>query len=141
MGVILINIEKIRKDNKDFKMFNYLFRKKFTEQFVINNVCFPKIGYLPFKYGIFANIYKKNTTYQTYLEMILDKKLNITEIIEAIKDPSIVHIVKCNPKYWYKRNKTLDSTTYEYCAKYQKFFYYYAKKTKYYKIIYNKFMK
>ena len=140
VGVILINIEKIRKDNIDFKIFNYLFRKKILEQFVINNVCYPKIGYLPFKYGIFANIHKKNNTYRNYLKMILDKQLNITEVIEAIKDPSIVHIVKCSPKYWYKRNKTLDNT-YEYCVKYQKFFYHYAKKTKYYKIIYNKFMK
>ena len=142
VGVLLMNIEKIRKDNKDFKMLIYLFKKNITEQFLINNGCFPKIGYLPFKYGIFANTHKKHNTYQNYFEMKLDKKLNITEVIEAIKDPSIVHIVNCNPKYWNKRNKTLDKTTkHEYCAKYQKFFYYYAKKTNYYKIIFNKYMK
>ncbi len=141
VGVLLINIEKIRKDNKDISMLKYLFKKKLLEQFVINKACSPKIGYLPFKYGIFANIHNKNNKYQNYLEMILDKKLNITEVIEAIKDPSIVHVVNCNPKYWYKRKQSLDIPGHEYCNKYQKIFYYYAKKTIYYKLIYNKFMK
>lgn len=141
VGVILINIEKIRKDNKDFELLYYLFKKKFNEQLVINYVCLPKIGYLPFKYGIFAKIHKKNNTYQDYLNMKLDKKVNITEVIEAIKDPSIVHAVNCKPKHWHKINKTIDIETYEACVKIQKLFYYYAKRTNYYQIIYNKFMK
>jgi lipopolysaccharide biosynthesis glycosyltransferase len=52
-GVMLINIKKLRKDNKDFELLHYLFLNKFIEQTLITYVCVPKIGYLPFKYGIF----------------------------------------------------------------------------------------
>ena len=141
VGVMLINIEKIRKDNKDFECLYFLFKKKFNEQKIINYICLPKIGYLPFKYGIFAYIHTKNNNYKNFLEMKLDKKVNITEVIEAIKNPSIIHAVNCRPKHWFKRNKTLDNSTYEACAKYHKLFYYYAKKTNYYQIIINKFIK
>ena len=141
VGVILINIEKLRNENKDFEILYYLFNKNFTEQLAINYVCNSKIGYLPFKYGIFANIHKKNNTYNNYLSMKLDKKVNKTEVIEAINNPSIVHILCCNPKHWYKRNKILDKKNYEICIKYHNFFVFYAKKTKYYNVIYNIFMK
>ena len=73
--------------------------------------------------------------------MKLDKKVNKTEVIEAINNPSIVHILCCNPKHWYKRNKILDKKNYEICIKYHNFFVFYAKKTKYYNVIYNIFMK
>lgn len=141
VGVMLINIEKMRKDNKDFEILYYLYNKNFTEQLVLNYVCYPKIGYLPFKYGIFAGIHKKNNQYLGYRKMKLNKKVNITEVIEAIKDPSIVHVLACIPKYWYRRNRTKDKNSYEICIKFQHFFYFYAKQTNYYKIIYNKFMK
>ena len=45
----LFNIEKFRKDNKDFEFLYYLFKKKFAEQILIGYICIPKIGYLPFK--------------------------------------------------------------------------------------------
>lgn len=138
VGVMLINVEKIRKDNKDFEIFYYLYKKNFTEQLALNYVCYPKIGYLPFKYGWSPKI---NYNYSNYLKMKLNKKVNITEVKEAIKDPSIVHILCCSPKYWYRRNKTKEKGSYEICSKFQRLFYYYAKQTKYYKIIYNKFMK
>ena len=141
VGVMLINIEKIRKDNKDFEILYYLFKRRFTEQLAINYVCYPKIGYLPFKYGIFANIHKKKKNYSNYINMKLNKQVNKSEIIESIIDPSITHVLCCIPKHWYRRNKTMDKTSYETCMKFQKFFYYYAKKTSFYKNIYNKFMK
>ena len=65
-GVILFNIEKFRKDNKDFEIFYYLFKYKFTEQDALNYVLLPNIGYLPFKYGIVFNnplICKKKLEY------------------------------------------------------------------------------
>ena len=101
---------------------------------VINYVCLPKIGYLPFKYGIFAAIHKKNSSHKNYLKMKLDKIVNITEVIEAIKDPSIVHAVNCKPKHWLKINKSIVKKNYEACAKIQKLFYYYAKRTNCYLI-------
>ena len=141
VGVMLINVEKMREDNKDFEILYYLYKKNFTEQLVLNYVCYPKIGYLPFKYGMFANNHNKNYNYSGYLNLKLNKKVNITEVEEADKDPSIVHVLCCTPKHWYIRNKANDKSYYETCIKFQRLFYFYAKKTKYYKIIYSKFMK
>lgn len=136
VGVILFNIEKFRKDNKDFEVFYHLFKNKFTEQDVLNYVCHPNVGYLPFKYGIFfmGNI----NSYIKKIENYMMEKVNITEVSEAINNPSIVHVLFCNPKHWYKSPKFEKSP---FCKKYQEYFYFYANKTNYYEIIYNKYMK
>ena len=34
------------------------------------------------------------------------KKVNLTEVSEAMKEPSIVHEVFCRPKHWIKGTKT-----------------------------------
>ena len=137
-GVILFNIKKIREDNKDFEMIHYLFVKRFTEQILMGYVCLPKIGYLPFKYGIF--FIGKLKTYVSHVENHMIKKVNLTEVSEAMKDPSVVHEVFCCPKHWKKRTKTCFEKS-NWCKVYQKIFYNYANKTKYYKQIYNKYMK
>lgn len=138
VGVILFNIELFRKDNKDFEVFYYLFKNKFTEQDVLNYVCLPNVGYLPFKYGIFfiGNI----NTYIKNMENKMTEKVNITEVSEAINDPSIVHVLFCYPKHWIKETRTAYERSL-FCKKYQELFYYYANKTNYYEIIYNKYMK
>ena len=51
-GVILFNIEKIRKDDKDFEIIYYSFKYKFIEQIALNYALLPNVGYLPFKYGV-----------------------------------------------------------------------------------------
>lgn len=137
-GVILFNIKKIREDNKDFEMIHYLFVKKFTEQILMGYVCLPKIGYLPFKYGIF--FIGRLKTYVRHVEDNMIKRVNLTEVSEAMKDPSIVHEVFCCPKHWKKRTKTCFEKS-NWCKIYQNIFYSYANKTKYYKQIYNKYMK
>ena len=60
--------------------------------------------------------------------------LNLTEGEEAVKDPAIVHFSCCWPKVWTNGTKNLFKNK-DICIRYQKEFYYYAKKTKYYKII------
>lgn len=137
VGVMLINIKKLREDNKDFELLYYLFLNKYTEQMVISYVCSPKIGYLPFKYGIF--FFGSFKTYASYIKNKFIKTVNLTELAEAMKDPTIIHIF-CSPKHWKKGAKT----SYEkgpFCDKYQNIFYNYAKKTNYYQSIYNKYMK
>ena len=59
---------------------------------------------------------------------------------KAIDDPSIVHLCCCNPKVWHKRTKHEHGFNHT-CQRFQKEFYFYANKTKYYDIIYNKYMK
>lgn len=140
VGVVLFNIKKFREDNKDFELLHYLFVKKFTEQILMNYLCIPKIGYLPFKYGIlFIGDIKD---YISHYQNNMIQKVNLTEVAEAMKDPTIVHDIFCSPKHWKKRTKIkahfLGSSS---CSKYQGIFYHYANKTKYYQEIYNKYMK
>jgi lipopolysaccharide biosynthesis glycosyltransferase len=137
-GVMIFNIKKLREDNMDFKLLHYLFLKKYTEQILIGYVCLPKIGYLPFKYGIFF-IGGGIQAYISHVQNKMIQKVNLTEVEEALKDPTIAHVF-CHPKHWEKKTKTLYGKE-PMCNKYQKIFYNYAKKTKYYKRIYNKYMK
>ena len=136
-GVMLLNIKKIREDNKDFELLHYLFVKKFTEQILMGYVCLPKIGYLPFKYGIF--FVGDIKTYISHVEDNMIQRVNLTEVSEAMKDPSIVHELFCCPKYWYKKTKTCFEKSH-WCKTYQNIFYYYANKTRYYKQIYYKYI-
>ena len=137
VGVMLINIKKIREVNIDYKIIYYLFTKKTTEQMSVNLVCLEKIGYLPFRYGIFfiGDI-------KTFVKQIEDKmmeRVNLTEVKEAIEDPSIVHELFCIPKHWEKETKAFSGKN-DWCKNYQNIFYFYANKTNYYRKIYNKYM-
>ena len=104
-GVILINLEKIRRDKKYYDLINITtrYRLKNDDQTAINYVLYPDIGILPTKYNIFnfydvldMKIYSKK----------LRTKINIKELEEVIKNPTIIHHVICGPKIWKK------STTY-----------------------------
>ena len=133
VGVILFNIEKIRDDNKDFEILYFLFKNNFTEQDALNYAAPPQIGYLPFKYGIWfmGNI----TEFKKWMEYSIYETINITEVQEALIEPSIIHVLYCNRKHWYRQNDNID------CIKYNKLFYNYARKTDYYQRIYNMYMK
>ena len=136
--VILLNIREIRKYNKDIELLKYTVDKNkkvlFLEQDTLNYVFYGKIGFLPLKYGIY--LYGNFTSYMENLRV----NLNMTELKNAIDDPSIVHFCCCNPKIW---NKTTEHERgfNHICKRYQKEFYYYANKTDYYFDIYNKYMK
>ena len=137
--VLLINIKEIRKKNEDINLLEYTIknygRTVFFEQDTLNYIYYNKIGFLPFKYGIYLygdfEGFKKNY-YNKYRV-----KLNLTEIENAIEDPSIVHLCCCNPKVWNRASRHEKKNS-NICEIYQKKFYYYAKKTDYYSEIYNK---
>ena len=140
-GVLLFNIHKIRKDNMDLKLLlfhgvNYT-RTNFFEQDSLNYIYKNKIGLLPLKYGVylFGNIeeYKKEYLYKMRID------INLTELENAIEKPSIVHLCCCNPKVWYKSTRQEKGFNHI-CERFQKEFYFYANKTKYYKEIYNTYM-
>ena len=61
--------------------------------------------------------------------------LNLTEGYEAIDDPSIVYFLGCWPKILENGTKNIFLDK-DICLRYQKEFYDYAKKTKYYSAIY-----
>ena len=140
-GVLLFNIGEIRRNNIDFKLLLFHqenFRKThFLEQDSLNYIFKDKIGLLPLKYGVylFGNIeeYKK-----VYLpKMRID--MNLTELENAIENPSIVHLCCCNPKVWSK-NTRQEKGFNHICHRFQKEFYFYANKTRYYDKIYNSYM-
>ena len=141
-GVLLFNIEKIRKENKDIELLKFTFENNadlwFLEQDSINVVFFQKIGLLPLKYGIY--LYGDMKTYENYYEKRLRIKLNKDELKNAMDDPSLVHLSCCNPKVWNKNSRNDFGMT-SICDKFRKDFYFYANKTKYYNEIYNKYMK
>ena len=136
-GCLLFNIEKIRKDKKDFDLLHFTIEKndmlRFREQDSINYVFYPKIGFLPLKYGMY--MIGDNHSFND-ISRLIRSPVNLTEGYEAIKEPSIVHFSCCWPKVWeYKSENLFD--VHSICRRYRKEFYYYAKKSKYYSDIYN----
>ena len=140
-GVLLININKIRRDNKDFELIDftrkYTKRLFFLEQDGINFVYYKKMGLLPLKYGVY--LYGNITNFKKKYLYKLKIKINLNELKKAIDDPSIVHLCCCNPKVWYKKTKHENKFNHI-CKRYQREFYFYANKTKYYDNIYNEYM-
>ena len=138
-GCLLFNIKKIRKDHKDLDLLLLTIKNnsiwRFREQDSINYVFYPNIGFLPLKYGIYM-IGNKNTfkTLQDYFY----SPLNFTEGTEAIEDPYIIHFSYCWPKVWTFGTKNFFKND-DYCIRFQKEFYFYANKSKYYKIIHDTF--
>ena len=134
-GCLLFNIKKIRKDHKDVDLLSLTIKNnskwQFREQDSINYVFYPKIGFIPLKYGIYMIGSKQMFN---ALAKYVYSPLNLTEGAEAVNDPAIVHFSCCWPKVWTNGTKNLFKNK-DICIRDQKEFYYYAKKTKYYKII------
>jgi len=137
-GCLLFNIKKIRKDKKDVDLLQFTIKKNYylsyREQDSINYVFHPKVGFLPLKYGMYMIGTKglfKYIAIKRYRSPI-----NFTEGYEAIEDPAVVHFSCCWPKIWNNATKNLFRHN-KTCLRYQKEFYYYANKTKYYSLIHS----
>ena len=137
-GVVLINLEKIRNDNKVYDLLNFTssgVKLQNVDQSVANYIFYPHIGILPSKYGIF-NFYDFSDT-KKYLNA-LRTQINKTELEEAIKDPVIIHHVLCWPKIWNLQSKFVATFTNCIerkdcrCKKFQDLWLSYANKTDYY---------
>ena len=145
-GIMLINLEKIRKENKHYELlYMALNHKKLKhhDQTVINYILYPYIGILPHKYGIFNFPTIFDIKY-LYLKNIR-QNLNFTELVEAVKDPSIIHLVLCYPKVWRDSSKyngftTRNGTIYKSaCSEYHKIWIKYARSTPFYEKIIKKY--
>ena len=128
-GVILLNLELIRKENFTEKFFNFMkVNKKLLkqeDQTVINIVLHKRVGFLPAKYGMWA-FYNKtqfffHNHYQNYTNIIQCYSDN--EMNDAWNNPSILHYVMQKP--FSQRYYLCNSTFVNYWL-------YYATKTKYY---------
>lgn len=141
-GVLLFNIKKIRKYNKDIELLYFTMKNskdlKYPEQDSMNLVFNPFVGILPYEYGM--RIIDSLETYKEKCERHYLIKYSINEIKNAILSPAIVHLVYCSPKIWIKKTRSWFKKD-KICIKYQEKFYYYARKTKYYFDIYKKYYK
>ena len=136
-GVVLLNLEKIRRDSKIYELINVTNSKIWlpaVDQTVINYVFYPKIGLLPSKFGMWNFGDKKD--FKIYLSN-LRTKIDKNEFEESFLNPSIIHTVLCWPKVWshnsqydklYTRCRERRNCS---CEKYQNLWYYYANKTDY----------
>ena len=140
-GVILINLKKIRQDNKIAYLFNFINKHRSLPNFdqaVINYVFYPKIGILKSEFVIF-NFYDI-LDIRKYI-YFLRTKVNINEILKSLKSPTIIHSVLCWPKIWSIRTKysPIFSACRQRkncsCKKYHDLWYFYASKTDYYQKI------
>ena len=73
-----------------------------------------------------------------YFKQYYKSKEDKLELISALEKHSIVHYNLCNPKVWNKTSKYVSSKI---PCKDIKIWYNYAKRTNYYKEIFNKYMK
>ena len=142
-GVLLLNLKKIREDNKCFDLLNITksgIELRHEDNTVINYVFYPKIGQLPLKYGIwnFLDILDINKYSNS-----VRQKINISEYMETIKDPGLLHILLCSPKPWNfntaykKRSSACLIRNNCSCQKFHNLWHFYAKKTDYYHDIVN----
>ena len=106
-GVLLINLEELRKDDMVNKMNKFmkdneekLKKIPFHDQAIINAVCYNKNGILPAKIGIFnyANIKKLKKFYKKYRYKY---KYSFNELKLAHFNPLILHFPGIKP--WNKR--------------------------------------
>ena len=137
-GCLLFNIEKIRKDKKDVDLLQFTIKQNnklnYREQDSINYILHPKIGFLPLKYGMY--MIPTKSIFKLIATKYIRSSVNTTEGYEAIEDPAVVHFSCCWPKIWNNATKNLFRHN-ETCLRYQKEFYYYANKTKYYSLIHS----
>ena len=138
---MLVNNKKIIDDNKDAELLDYTLKNchklSYPTQDPINIVLHPNIGFLPLKYGVY--LIGSIKVFKEYIIKDLRVKINQTELLEAINDPTIIHFSCCNPKVWSKISFH-DFKDHSVCQKYHNEFYLYAKKTDYYREIFNLYM-
>ena len=131
-GVILFNNKLIRQDNKDLELIKFTMDNNrklwFLEQDSINIVFYEKVGILPLKYGIY--MYGNIHSFEKSIQIRIRFKLNRTEVIDALNDPSLVHFSGCNPKPWNSHSSN-EFEVNEICKRYHDLFYFYANKTDY----------
>lgn len=84
-GVLVLNLEKLRRDGADQKLMNLLSCKFPTQdQDIINKVCYGKIMHLPFKYNVM-------TKYAFWSVEDYGGVFTYEEIKEAWNRPGIIH--------------------------------------------------
>lgn len=125
-GVLLMNLTKLREDNIEEKFEE--FRKENNDQLilmdqtVLNGVSKNKTGYLPGRYGFHAR-FNLTEYFPLYLKNLF-YFLSYKDFIDSYSNPNVIHYLS-GKKPWFKNNT----------GSYNYIFWFYAKKTLFYKDI------
>ena len=135
-GVTLLNLKKLREDNKTLELFNVAntdIKLPNVDQTLLNYLLYPKIGRLPCKFGTW------NFADRSDIELYLSKlrtKVPIEELEEGMKNPGVVHSVLCYPKIWSNQTITnCDNKPNCSCRKFFNIWHSFAKQKDYYEEI------
>jgi lipopolysaccharide biosynthesis glycosyltransferase len=124
-GVLLIDLQKIRKENISQKFFDFIDNNKNKlkqeDQTVINIVLHGRIGLLPPKFGIWNFLKREKVLRYNHYK---NKKLGIKaysdeEILKGWRHPSILHFVSRKPwkKHKFKVRKFFYDKWWDYAKK------------------------
>ena len=104
-GVLLINLEELRKDDMVNKMHKFMLKNEknlyFQDQTIINAVGYPKLGILPAKFGIF-DFKSLKALYGETRRYRYKYKYSKIELKNAYYNPKILHFNRIKP--WNERN-------------------------------------
>lgn len=106
-GVLVLNLEKIRSDGVEDKFMIWMKesfeRGLFSDQDLINHVCYGKILLLPFKFNVMVNLIN---IFETYNQSQYAKNCSTPKDWEEARDPVVVHFAG-SPKPWRNSKKTI----------------------------------
>ena len=113
-GVMLVNLQELRKDNVE-DQFNKFIKENNDkllqhDQTVVNTVCHGKIGTLPPKFGIY-NLGSEEGVKNYNNKLPSDNRYNEKEILEAFRNPTIIH---CVAKPWKDQTVTFTQEWFKY---------------------------
>mgnify|MGYP005764711051 CR=1 FL=1 len=93
-GVLLYNLEKIRRAGVDKQFLGGIGKKWFFEdQDIINKYCYGRIGFLPLRYNVLYRYYQK-------ISFIEEGFYPQAEMQEAQKQPAVLHFTGRDMKPW-----------------------------------------
>ena len=116
-GFMLVNCKKMRDDDFVSKMFDTI--EKFAERLdmfdlEVLNLSTDKISTVPFEYCVLENIYDeeniKNAPEYPWLSKIYPDEI----LLNAKKNPKIIHYAGKNPKIWKRKTKDIPQYYFEY---------------------------
>lgn len=116
-GFMLVNCKKMRDDNFISKMFDTI--KKFNDKLEmfdleVLNISADNISTIPFKYCVLENIYDeeniKNAPEYPWLSKVYPDEI----LLNAKKNPKIIHYAGKNPKIWKRKTKDIPQYYFEY---------------------------
>ena len=119
-GFMLVNCKKMREDDFVSKMFDTI--EKFAKRLdmfdlEVLNLSTEKISAIPFEYCTLENIYNEKDIKKAPEYLWLSKVYPEEILLEAKKNPKIIHYAGKNPKIWKRKTDDIPGYYFEYIKK------------------------